>query len=140
MTIPSAISRFFKRSDPKYDAYVERYQARSIAGRIFFLLMHLLPGIIAYFLIRNLRTRLMSLTGLSGDTTEYLYVIVITFGWYIVLPFVLLKKADHLSFKQSLEFLGLDKIDWKGVLVVLPCSASLSSFTACRIWLTCIPG
>jgi hypothetical protein len=44
--------RFFVRHDAEYDTLVQRYQAKTLPGKFFYLFMHLLPGLLAYVLIR----------------------------------------------------------------------------------------
>ncbi|MFZ0991386.1 MAG: hypothetical protein WBL97_12670 [Candidatus Sulfotelmatobacter sp.] len=42
---------FFVREDTPYDEFVAKYQARTMGGKLFYLFMHLVPGLIAYGLI-----------------------------------------------------------------------------------------
>ncbi len=42
------LRRFLVRDDAEYDRLVKQYQAQTIAGKFFYLFMHLLPGLLAY--------------------------------------------------------------------------------------------
>jgi membrane protease YdiL (CAAX protease family) len=35
-------------------------------------------------------------------------------------PFLVLRYVDHLSLRESVAFLGLDRVDWRGLFLVLP--------------------
>jgi hypothetical protein len=43
--------RFFVRDDPEYEALVQKYQATTLVGKLFYLFMHVVPGLLAYRLI-----------------------------------------------------------------------------------------
>ena len=61
------LRQFFVRNDPEYEALVQRYQAKTLAGKFFYLFMHLLPGLLAYVLINipSVHAAALRLTGLS---------------------------------------------------------------------------
>jgi hypothetical protein len=42
---------FLVRDDPEYQAFVDKYQARSLGAKVFYLFMHLVPGLLLYLLI-----------------------------------------------------------------------------------------
>ena len=110
---------FFQRSDPEYDRFVELHQAKTRPARILCVLMHLIPGVLGYVALFYLREPVMHLTSLSSKNTQWLFVITIGIGWMILLPFVTLY-VEKLTPRQALHFLGLAKLDWKGILVVMP--------------------
>ncbi len=114
------LSRIFLREDSGFDALVESHRAESGRSKLFFLAMHLIPGILAYLGIFHLREPLMEIGGLSNRNAQALVLLSMALGWHIVLPFCLLRFKDGLSFKESLKFLGLANLDFKGFLVVLP--------------------
>ena len=60
------LRRFFVREDQKFDALVRLHRATGTGQKVFFLAMHLVPGLLAYVGIFWLREPLMALTGLSN--------------------------------------------------------------------------
>ena len=80
------------------------------------------PGILVYVAINVgpvYRAELRYI-GVSGKNLQFGWVMLITFGWHMFTPFLFLRFADKLTFRQSLEFLGLDRIDLRGLFLVLP--------------------
>jgi uncharacterized protein len=116
------LKRFFVREDPTYDRYAARCQARSTASKFFYLLMYLLPGIAMYLAINvgPVYRAELRYTGISGRNLQFGWVMLITFGWHMLGPFLFLRFADKLTFRQSLEFLGLNRMDLRGLFLVLP--------------------
>ena len=51
VTWKDRLRRFCVRDDAEYDKMVREYHARTLAGKSFYLFMHLLPGLLAYVLI-----------------------------------------------------------------------------------------
>ena len=45
---------------------------------------------------------------------------MITFGWHIFVSFIVLPYVDKLALRESCAFLGLNRVDWRGLLTVLP--------------------
>jgi len=116
------LQRFFVREDATYDRYAAMYQARSSAARLFYLLMYLLPGVLVYVAINvgSVYRAELRYIGVSGKNLQFGWVMLITFGWHMLTPFLFLRLADKLTFRQSLEFLGLNRIDLRGLFLVLP--------------------
>jgi len=110
---------FLNRKDEEYDRFVENHQAKSGGQKFLYIFFHFLPGILAYALI-HLRVPLADLFGISTRYLEYSLFISVTYLWYIVLPFILLKKREKLSLKGSLRFLNLNRFDLKGFFLVFP--------------------
>ena len=112
----------FVREDATYDHYAAVGQARSSTAKLFYLFMYLLPGMVAFVVINVGWVYRMELraTGMTGKNLQYGWLLILTFGWHMVAPMLFLRFADRLSFKQSLEFLGLNRIDLRGVFFVLP--------------------
>jgi hypothetical protein len=73
------LERFFSRKDPLYDHYAEIGQAKSRPAKAFYLLMHLLPGIVAWAVINvnSIYKAQLRLTGLPGRTLQYAWLIVV---------------------------------------------------------------
>lgn len=128
----SLLRRFFVRDDAPYDHYAAIGQAKSPGAKVFYLLMHLLPGVLAWTLINvnSIYQAELRLTGLSGRSLQYAWLIVFTFGWHMVTPILLLHFKDKLSWKETLEFLGLNRVDLRGLLVVLPVYCALFALAA----------
>jgi hypothetical protein len=118
MSLPNVL-HFLHREDEEYGTCIDQYRAKSTAAKIIFLLMHLLPGFVAYLLLYYEHDNIVRLTGLSSENAQYLCLIVITFSWYIILPIALLRLLDKLTFRGCIRFLSLDKVDWQGLLVLL---------------------
>jgi hypothetical protein len=121
-TVSERLRRFFVREDAEYDALVVKYQARTVAGKIFYLFMHLLPGLLAYTLINIPRVHAVALrvTGMRDVIFQGFCLIGVVFVWHAVVPLAVLRWADKMSFKESLAFLGLRKFDTKGFFLVMP--------------------
>jgi uncharacterized protein len=116
ITFVQKLGRFFVRDDQQFDHYTQTYQARTPLKKALYLFFYLLPGIIAYLLI-NVKPVYewgVAVTGLKGNVYQYMILIILTFGWHIVVPFIVLRVDDKLSIRQSLGFLGISKFDWKG--------------------------
>lgn len=116
------IKSFFIRKDADYSHYSEQYQAQSLFARFFYLLMYLLPGIAGYLLINNIEIyeTMISITGLSSEMYQYVIIILVTFGWHILLPLLSLKFVDKLAWGEIWKFLNLNRFDWKGMLLIMP--------------------
>ncbi len=116
----SKIKNFLIRSDPQYDTFVRKAIPSSKKALILYLVLHLVPGFIAFLELYFLREPFMQLTGLSSMNAQFVFLITIAIGWEIILTFLLLRFIDKLSIRESLAFLNLDKFDIKGVFVILP--------------------
>ena len=114
------VRNFFVRDDPEYDAFVDQYQAKTWGEKVFFILIHLVPGLLGYLAIHYLRLPLMDLTGLPSKDVQWLVILVLGIGWMIGLPVFFLMRVDKLSFREALRFLGFGKVDWRGILLVMP--------------------
>lgn len=110
------------RSDPIYDAHADQYQARSNRAKWFYIFMHLAPGLfaIAILNIEFVYLFLRDSTGLQDRSFQFLLFVVVTYGWHIVIPLIVLMKSDGLSLRETLSFLGFTRFDWKGCFVILP--------------------
>jgi membrane protease YdiL (CAAX protease family) len=113
---------FFVREDAVYEHYQSTYQARTAPAKILYLFLYLLPGFVAFACInvQPIFRAEMALTGLSAKYLQYAWVLIITFGWHMFVPFVILKFSDKLSPREILAFLGLNRVDWRGLFLVLP--------------------
>jgi hypothetical protein len=116
------LHRFFVRNDAEYETWVQQYQAKTPAGKFFYLFMHLLPGLLAYVLIHipSVHAAALRLTGLSDPIFQGTCLVGVVFVWHAVVPLIVLRWADGLSFQESVSFLGLRKFDSKGLFLVMP--------------------
>jgi hypothetical protein len=128
----SWLQRFFVREDPVYDHYADIGQARSRVAKAFYLILHLLPGILGWVLInvRSIYEAQLRLTGVSGRYLQLGWLIVFAFGWHMGAPVILLRFKDKLTWKQTCEFLGLNRVDLRGLFVVLPAYCVLFALAA----------
>jgi uncharacterized protein len=145
------LRRFFVRQDPVYDRYAAIGQANSPASKAFYLIMHLVPGILAWALInvKPIYEAELRLTGLPGRWLQYALLIIFAFGWHMVTPVVLLRFKDRLTLKQTMEFLSLSQIDLRGLFVVFPLYCTLFALAALpymqwiwnplQVWLQSVP-
>jgi uncharacterized protein len=126
------LRRFFVREDSLYDHYAAIGQANSRSAKVFYLLMHLLPGVLGWALINvnSIYEAQLRLTGLPGRSLQYAWLIVVACGWHMVLPVLLLRFRDKLSWKKTWEFLGLNRVDLRGLFLVLPVYCALFALAA----------
>jgi hypothetical protein len=128
----SWINRFFVRQDAMYDHYTANYQAQSLGAKTFYLVMYLLPGILVWTFINiePVYRAELRLTGVPGRYLQYGWLIFITFFWHMLLPLLILRCSDKLTWKQCLEFLSLNRVDLRGLFVVLPVYCLLFALVA----------
>lgn len=110
----------FNLPDPEYVSFLRKYEAKGAKKIAFYLVMGLIPGLLAYVFLFYLREPIMAWTGLSNTYTQYLILATMSIGWHMFVPFLMLRYADKLSFKQSLVYLGFTRLDLKGLLIVVP--------------------
>jgi len=118
----SWVTRFLVREDQVYDQYESSYQAKTTPAKAVYLFLYLLPGIVVLVCVNvePLFRAQMAFTGLSARYLQYAWVLVITFGWHMLTPFLVLRYVDKLSLRESVAFLGLNRVDWRGLFLVLP--------------------
>jgi membrane protease YdiL (CAAX protease family) len=120
--------RFFVREDPAYANHESAYQAKSTPAKALYLFLYLVPGIVAFVFINIdpiFRAQMTALPGLSARYIQYAWVLLITFGWHMFVPFLVLTLNDELSFREAIRFIGLNRVDCRGLLLVLPVYFSL---------------
>jgi hypothetical protein len=116
------LRRFFVRDDAVYVTFEAHYQAKTTLSKAIYLFLYLLPGIVAFVCINvePVFRAEMALTGLSARYLQYAWVLAITFGWHMFVPFLVLRYVDKLSLRESIAFVGLNRVDWRGIFLVLP--------------------
>jgi hypothetical protein len=95
---------FFVR-EGVYEQYASAYQAKTALAKAIYLLLYLVPGIVA-FICLNLEPVFraqMVLTGLSARYLQYSWILLITFGWHIFVPFLAPRYVDKLSLHGSVR-------------------------------------
>lgn len=118
----SWLRRFFVRDDAVYTMFEANYQAKTTTAKAVYLFLYFLPGILVFVCvnIEPLFRAQIALTGLSARYVQYVWVLVITYGWHMFVPFLVLRYVDKLSLRESFAFLGLNRVDWRGLFLVLP--------------------
>lgn len=146
------LSKFLSREDAEYDAFVHRYQARTLAAKAAYLGLHLLPGVLLYVLINcpPVHAAVLRAGGISDRSLQGWSVIAVLLGRHLITPFVVLRWADKLSFRESVAFLSLRRFDGKGFFVVLPIVFAVFTvvsipymqyvFPALSDWIARVPG
>ena len=109
---------FLVRDDPEYQAFVDKYQARSLGAKVFYLFMHLVPGLLLYLLINvpSVYRFALHTTGLSETMLQGWFLLAIVFLWHLAVPFALsaLDRQTHLSGID--RFPQLASVRYKGLL------------------------
>jgi membrane protease YdiL (CAAX protease family) len=146
------LSRFFISEDAEYDAFVTRYQAKTLTAKASCLGLHLLPGMLLYVLINcpPVHAAVLRATGISDLSLQGWSVVAVLLGWHLVTPFAVLRWADKLSFRDSVAFLSLGRFDVKGLFVILPIVFAVFTvvsipymqyvFPVLSDWITRVPG
>ncbi len=107
------------RPDPTYDRWASWHQPSSSAARWKVIGLHLLPGALGWFAVHHLVPFLQPRTGLSYAWLQFFALGFMAIGWELSMPFVWLRR-EGLTFRQSLEYLGLTTFDLPGMAVVAP--------------------
>lgn len=110
------------RRDETYAFYESELRPKSLGQKLFYLSLYLAPGLFLCLLINNrtIYDAVVLATGGRGSAFQYLAAIVIAIGWQIGVPLWMLTERDGLSFRQSVSYLGLDRIDLPSMLVYMP--------------------
>jgi len=111
---------FFNLSDPNYVHFVRKFEAKTKKEIAFYLFLGLLPGLFAYLFTYPLREPMMEWLGISAAYVQFFALAVMSIGWHLLVPFLMLRYKDRLSFKESLVYLGFARLDLKGLLIVFP--------------------
>lgn len=146
------IARLVSVYNPTYDAYAEKYQAKTPIAKALYLFAYLLPGIIAYVLVNIERVHqfFTSVPGLQGYNFQYYMFVVFTLVWHMAFPVFMLRKYEKLEWRGVVEFLSLDKFSLKEILLVAPIAFALSVICSLpymmtlyqpfQSWLSSVPG
>jgi hypothetical protein len=123
----SWLRRFFVREDAVYRHYESIYPAKSARAKIAYLFLYLVPGLVAYVAINvePIYRAQISVTHLSAKNLQSAWILAMMCGWHMFVPFLVLRFADKLTLRESCAFLGLNRVDWRGLLKVLPVFCAL---------------
>ena len=121
-------NRFLSIDNQTYDLYAERYQAKTIQSKAFYLFAYLLPGILAYIFIniQPVHHFFSGLPGLQGYNFQYYMFVVFTLFWHMAFPIFMLRKHEKLEWKDVFEFLSLNRFSFKEVLLIAPLAFAFS--------------
>jgi hypothetical protein len=134
-----------------YDHYESAYLANSTSAKIVYLGLYLIPGLVCYMAINvePIYRAQLALTHLSATALQCFWVLLIICGWHIGVPFLVLRYADKLTVRESCEFLGLNRVDWRGLCWVLPMFCAIFAlvsmpyiefiWTPLQSWLQSVP-
>jgi uncharacterized protein len=116
------LRRFFVREDPVYANYESTYPAKTAPAKALYLFLYLAPGIVAFVFINidPIFRAQMALAGLSARCLQHAWLLLITFGWHMFVPFLVLRLNDKLPLREQLRFLGLNRTDRRGLFLALP--------------------
>ncbi|WP_068620531.1 CPBP family intramembrane glutamic endopeptidase [Paenibacillus tuaregi] len=114
------LERFFNLRDPKYTAFLKKHEAADVKQIAFYLMLAVVPGFIAYFLVFHMREPISRLTGWSDHYTQFVILALMASGWHTFFPFFMLRWKDKLTFKQSLHYLGFTRLDLRGLILIVP--------------------
>ena len=122
MQFLNTLKAVFIRQDPTYDKYCLKSQSIPNTLKLFYLFMYIAPGILAYLIInvKPVYRFLISISGLEGKIVQLIAFFFVTYLWHMMLPVFLLRRLDKLSWKEVWAYLGLNKFDWNGVVLILP--------------------
>ena len=146
------ISRFISVDNPVYDKYAEKFQAKTLIGRIFYISAYLLPGIIACSLvnIEPVHRYLSGVLGLDGYKFQYFMFVIFTLFWHMAFPIFMLRKYEKLKWSEVFEFLSLNRFSFKEILFAAPIAFALSVvlslpymmtlYEPVQTWLNSVPG
>lgn len=122
------IEQYISVSNPIYDGFAKKYQAKTILSKILYMLAYIIPGIAAYLLvnIEPIHRFFSDLLGFEGYNFQYFMFVVFTVFWHMLFPIFMLRKHEKLSWKQVFEFLSLNHFSFKESLIVAPLAFVLS--------------
>lgn len=93
----SRLRRVFATADPDYDRWVSRYAARTAEERWLVAALHLLPGLVAWLLLRWTVPTVHEATGIGLHWLQLGVLATMAIGWELMMPFVWLRR-DGLTF------------------------------------------
>lgn len=130
----SLLEEFFVREGSTYDRWEALGQPTTTFGKCAYLALYFRAGLLAALVINvpSIFSAELRLTHLSPRYLQFGWLLVITLGWHLLSPFCFLRIADGLTFRESLSFLGLNRIDLRASLSYCRCSAAGSPWYRSR--------
>lgn len=122
------ISAFFNVEDATYTHYNKAHQAKTFAGRVFYILAYLLPGIVAFVLVNidPVHRSLSNALGLTGYMFQYYMFVAFTLAWHLAFPVLMLRWHEKLKWIEVARFLSLNRFSFKEILIAAPVAFALS--------------
>lgn len=111
--------KLFQLDDPAYDDWIRRYQPQKTIVIWFFFVLHLIPGLFAYLMIYPFRETGMTLLGLDAKYYQLIVLLTMIFFFELLIPFAYLRYKDGLRFTESLRYLGLHRLQPRGLVGLL---------------------
>jgi len=90
--------------------------------KVFYILMYFIPGLLVYVMIniKPVYDHMVQCFGIRGEVLQLIIFFFITYGWHIVLPIYMLRYAEGKKWQEVWQYLGMNKIDYKGLILWLP--------------------
>jgi uncharacterized protein len=107
---------------PSVATYECTCQAKSARAEMTYLLLYLVPGLFAYGAINAepIYAAQRSVTHLSARNLQYGWILAMMCGGHRFVPLLVLRLRDNLTLRESFAFVGLKRVDWRGLLPVQP--------------------
>jgi len=146
------VSSFIVIDNPTYDKYEQKFQAKTLTSKIFYIIAYLLPGIVAYILvnIKPVHDFISGIFGLEGYNFQYYMFVIFTLGWHMAFPVFMLRRHEKLGWTEVFEFLSLNRFSLKEIIIVAPIAFAMSVvlslpymmslYEPFQTWLNSVPG
>jgi membrane protease YdiL (CAAX protease family) len=129
MSLARSVRSFVVRPDPRYDRWVAEATPTTAAGKWKVIGLHFAPGLLGFLSVKLVVPAAHDWTGLSHAWLQFITLGSMAIFWELTLPFVWLRREGR-TFRQSLEYLGLTTLDWKGIALFAPASVLLCGLLA----------
>src|SRR5262249_62113776 len=106
-TIIECLKRWFVKEDAVYDYCSAKYQAKTPIGKMVYLSLYLLPGILVFIVVNigPLFRWEMAVAGGWARNVQYLGGLIISVGCFLLVPFVVLRLPEDGPVRACLVFL-----------------------------------
>ncbi|MEM8527643.1 MAG: CPBP family intramembrane glutamic endopeptidase [Bacteroidota bacterium] len=113
---------FLNNNHPHYNQYNHDLSAKSTLEKCWVIFAYLLPGIVFTILvnIKWIHDSLSGLFSLSANQYQFWLLILLTFGWHMLYPVLVLRLKRKYSWKEIMEALSLDQFSVKGFFLITP--------------------
>lgn len=110
----------WQRVDDEFDEVVEQHAAKTPAKLWLYVFLHLFPGVVAWYAVYHWRIPLMDATGMNNRYANLTILATMAFVWHMGFPLLVLKVFERMTWREVWVFLGLHRIDIKGILTTFP--------------------